>query len=69
MGSKKLTCIQRKAILTLYTGTKHNCMTISKIYGYHVSTVCKILKKNIEPGEYEKYKRVKYLEAMKRRYS
>ena len=69
MGSKKSTYIQRKAMLTLYTGTKHNCVTIAKIYGFHVSTVCKILKKNIEPREYENYKRVKYLEAMKRRYS
>ena len=69
MGSKKLTCIQRKAILTLYTGTKHNCMTIAKIYDCHPSTICRILQKNIKPKDYGVYKRVKYLEAMKRRYS
>ena len=68
MGVNKLNLYQQKAIVELYTKTKHNCVTIAEIYNVDPVTICKILQREIDNYSYSLYKRVKNSEAQKRRF-
>ena len=68
MGVNKLNLYQQKAVIELYTKTKHNCMTIAERYKVHPCTICRILQREIDSYSYNLYKRVKNSEAQKRRF-
>ena len=68
MGVNKLNLYQQKAVIELYTKTKHNCVTIAKRYNVDPATICKILQRGIDGHRYSLYKRVKNSEAQRRRF-
>ncbi len=68
MGVNKLNLYQQKAVIELYTKTKHNCVTIAERYNVNPTTICKILQREIDSYSYSLYKRVKNSEAQKRRF-
>ncbi len=68
MSVNKLNPYQQKAVIELYTKTKHNCVTIADRYKVHPGTICKILQREIDSYDYGLYKRVKNSEAQKRRF-
>ena len=68
MGINKLSDYQQRAVIELYTKTKHNCVTIAQIYSVDPATICKILQRDIDSHSYSLYKRVKNSEAQKRRF-
>ena len=54
-------------IIKLYKTTKNNSINIAENYNCSVSTVCNILRNNLEKTEYKKIKSIKYSEARKRK--
>ena len=54
-------------MIKIYKTTKSNSINIAKDYNCSVTTVCNILRNNLEKTEYKRIKSIKYSEARKRR--